>query len=935
MPPKKKSDGGEPPSRQHTKCGYCDVRMRRDRLREHTNEFHPGQPKMEAGHKSFSIKDMFARASTKRKASDSQLDQDSDAAKRLKKQNASSSSAEICDVDEGRDKPIDHEEMEIVDMAVQESDGISQVDESGQTNASRPSVSDKSETTGTGRPTTSSSSCGTASNVEAKLDSVLKALDDLKISVQSSVRPKEQKAKLANGKDETKTETTEALKILVQNSKCLRRVCDLAEMTASDDFVTCDVCCADIAGEETRKNGVFRYDFTLGTDFTESTQPQEFRNLKKNIARHLETQTHITNLMVKEQITEELRKQQSKEQGVGVTVGKQAYRILKYGRPFTDFEVDMTLLSSAKVNVGNLNHSRKFASELRPAFAEAINTRIKSYLSEPLAATSNIPPIGIVADKVTTRRRTTQMYGGVVFTPCMPSLLTPISFGLHPVKGHDGESIATDIIDLCKIYDIKNSQIAGFGFDGQYFHLNVDSKLKTKMHLDDKVGFSWDPAHKLQLADKDTRKDEDWIDGICSDISAVLNKFAFGKTFEAALEKAHELGIDMKAPLWFSDTRFAAFAHMVFNNFINNYEIVRRVLEDIAASNTPRAKEADDLLRRINKVDFVGKTLILIDYYKHLSEVSQILQKVDHPVWSKANAVHEYIELLRTWDDSRYQSFVHYQADLASCQFKNLPLLRNPTSLMIPLRRTRQLAANEEVEDDDDNGHDTSLVGLKSKGTALAASMQLHMNERFTQAYFDDIEQKQKAASLLPVLKLARTTIGESDLLESPEVQTLLQMHPTHAEGVRNLCLNIARNADTLSDCNTDFQMYHKIYSVNNLYVGAEHILSEIAKIICSSPPESIVESMGSVIEKIRQVRGGSKTSTNRKDVQDINDELVIHWNGPPINKCESIVRQALNIHFKGSRWHFIAKDVRAQLHRVSVVVDRINKTQSTLTFMN
>ena len=65
--------------------------------------------------------------------------------------------------------------------------------------------------------------------------------------------------------------------------------------------------------------------------------------------------------------------------------------------------------------------------------------------------------------------------------------------------------------------------------------------------MNDKLGFSWDPAHTLQLADKDTRKDEglDWIDRICNDIAA---KFAVGKTFEAALEKAHELGIDMKAP---------------------------------------------------------------------------------------------------------------------------------------------------------------------------------------------------------------------------------------------------------------------------------------------------------------------------------------------------------------------------------------------------
>ena len=35
----------------------------------------------------------------------------------------------------------------------------------------------------------------------------------------------------------------------------------------------------------------------------------------------------------------------------------------------------------------------------------------------------------------------------------------------------------------------------------------------------------------------------------------------------------------MKAPNWFSDTRFAAYAYRVFFNFLENYGIVRGVLE--------------------------------------------------------------------------------------------------------------------------------------------------------------------------------------------------------------------------------------------------------------------------------------------------------------------------------------------------------------------
>ena len=134
-----------------------------------------------------------------------------------------------------------------------------------------------------------------------------------------------------------------------------------------------------------------------------------------------------------------------------------------------------------------------------------------------------------------------------------------------------------------------------------------------------------------------------------------------------------------------------------------------------------------------------------------------------------------------------------------------------------------------------------------------------------------------------------------------------------------------------LKKCCFDIELYHWVFTTANLYLGAEHILSKIAQIYSSYPPESVVESMGSVIEKIQNVRGGTKTSTNKKD---ISDELVIHWNGPHVNECDLIVKQALNAHFKGKLWHFISSDVCANMHKVSAVVDRINNSKSSRSVM-
>ena len=88
-------------------------------------------------------------------------------------------------------------------------------------------------------------------------------------------------------------------------------------------------------------------------------------------------------------------------------------------------------------------------------------------------------------------------------------------------------------------------------------------------------------------------------------------------------------------PTWFSETRFASYAHYLFKNFSDNYGIVRRVLDNIAASDNRQAKDADDLLRRIRTLEFVVKLLLCVDFYRALGVVSQTLQQVNILFWKK------------------------------------------------------------------------------------------------------------------------------------------------------------------------------------------------------------------------------------------------------------------------------------------------------------
>lgn len=243
---------------------------------------------------------------------------------------------------------------------------------------------------------------------------------------------------------------------------------------------------------------------------------------------------------------------------------------------------------------------------------------------------------------------------------------------------HHGQGITDDIAVVCSEYSIDNNQLAGFGFDDQYFHLGVHTKLKEKPNLDENFGFTWDPAHLLQLADKDTIKECAWIHETCNSISAILSKFSFGKTFEQAIDKARELQLDFKAPLWFSETRFAAYAHGVLKNFIENYQVVRQVLEKVAEGDDQRAPDACDLLRRIRGIGFVVKLLLCCDFYSIMGKLSKTLQQVNVPIWSKLNAVEEFLQALQDFIHKRKDALLTYrmyEADLQKCIFKTHPVL--------------------------------------------------------------------------------------------------------------------------------------------------------------------------------------------------------------------------------------------------------------------
>ena len=357
-------------------CSNCKVSMRRDRLSYHTRQQHPGLPIKERDQTS--LTDILSR---KRPHDRENEGESNPTAKRKKTDGADETQS-------GSTAATSEVQVEQIATEIQSADSVTSNTQQPEEPYHRRNKAAESESPN--------------SEINVKFDAILKKLADIKLTAN--------KKSVVHKPGEY--DEVSAVKILVQSSKSAKRFGEIAKLTIDvhNNMLICGAFSTDVSVRLRCGAGLFNYDFALGIDFAERNQPVGFVNFKKSIARHGASETHQANLARIGEESEHSRKLAAKQQSIGITVGKQAYRLLKYRRPLADFEVDLLLLAHANAKIGNLNHSRKFPSELRPVFAKVIKDRLMEYLAQPLDATSNLPPLGIVADKLTTRRRSGQMF---------------------------------------------------------------------------------------------------------------------------------------------------------------------------------------------------------------------------------------------------------------------------------------------------------------------------------------------------------------------------------------------------------------------------------------------------------------------------------------------------------------------------------------------
>lgn len=715
----------------------------------------------------------------------------------------------------------------------------------------------------------------------------------------------------------------------------------------------------------------FNYDFSLGEDFHETPAPRQFLNLKKVLVTHLGSKSHNERVNEKQAASKEQKLFKTRNYNVGTKLGRAAYKILKTSGSYTEYETDVAVLSTQGVDVGTLNHSRKFAAKFCDSVHEVLTKRTQEILNEPLPATGKPTPIAIIADKITPNRRTMQIVG---FHGFVGSKFQSLVAGVPALLGEDGQAVTKTMksgIKSLKIpQDETSTRVVGGAFDGEYFNLNVpkhfmDSELVSE-DAREWYSFQWDPAHIIELAEADARKVSSSVQSSFDTISSVSKNFSHGKSFRQLLDEASSYYLNMdderyddsestirqkkvRAPGHFSDTRFATYSSEVIRKFLHNYEFYYRHLNE----------EQDDKLDKMDNAPFLFSCAALSDVYEVIGKTSNAVQKPGIPSWEVSSMFTTYVDTLKKMSanldgvkiDSLNKELFPVLSSVVTKvsemgEYDSCPIFAKKYVVHSTRRSTAAVESNCNEYEDSLNVTGKSIHAYidnfvsnlegrlsveKDRNKVLALTGKLFdVKEILKYENSNDIQSELEDYS-----RLAKST---GNLDTNLHVKDLLTEYEVFANRVKDIAPQFLYEPDSgskASSCSKvspvkieyptrylQTDLYKKMLETPTLHEGIPNTLHLSLTALCRTSCEAVVEGMGSVMNR----RIKERKSLDPKVVE---KETVVRWQGPhPASKdAGELVNASLDNYFNGrEKWHFCSVDGRAKYFSTSEVLSRINK---------
>ena len=794
-----------------------------------------------------------------------------------------------------------------------------------------------------------------------KIDDLANKVDALKVSVDSlkgKIIPEIAKPREVQPSDER----IERL-ILCRNLKDVLELFSEFSYNKPENVLACDLCySAQAKGGSI--SGQFKYDQDLDQP-SEKLNP-EFSHLKCHLKVHLSRQAHIENWSAWRKIEEENQELISRSRLVGMRIARICYDMYKNGKSLRSFEMEIVKAVRNDCDLGDLNHSKHFPEKFRPYVAQEIRRRTVKYVSNRLEQTGFLPAINVQADKGTTVHSTRQFTTVALVVPGSEALITNMYLGQPIVKCHTGRGVSESIVEELQKFQIHESQIEGGSFDGQYFHLSVGEHLTELLGKTSPILCSWDPLHKIGVAETHIRKDKSfqWLVSLTETCQQIYKKFSWGKNYQALVDKCELLEMSMRNLKVFSTTRFPNSVRALFDTLIDVFKPVVNCLRDIIENNKGSSKEeknrSDDakaILRKIVNKSFILQLSGTSDIYENFGHVANICQTVDLLPHERFDNVMERIGyfdvMLRSISHDNCKEtdpatniqitkchWPRYHACLESLKtdkFMGVVVKPDYESKAYNTKLTKKKNNLELATKVEDVTRSNLSVLVKRLGSDLK-------NDTFEKDAVEAIELSRNVCDLrkFAVEVRKKGSVQTSHILggvfkdSAKKLTTTLDEIPD-AEMKENFAkfLNAlesyTKNVEVKDlDSKTIIKDFLK---KPELYRGVELTLHSVTVAAVKISVESVVESL---VSRYEQHFDSARQLTEEKAL----DEMEISENGPAFVKADTVLNAAMDNYWKSKKsdnfWHFIHKshDIRAHSGESKVVKKCLNMA-SRLPFMD
>ena len=168
---------------------------------------------------------------------------------------------------------------------------------------------------------------------------------------------------------------------------------------------------------------------------------------------------------------------------------------------------------------------------------------------------------------------------------------------------------------------------------------------------EDWITFVWDPAHELELAIKDVRKDDifDWLQRHIKQINEATELLNIGKGLQQSLSAAENLDENLYKLWSISSTRFVAYFYECLANNEKSLAISIEVLKEKSETSSKKEtkEKAGSILKSWKTQLWMLTNLCLIDIFRQLGQVSRRRQTVELFPWEILKIQEGLIKTLR------------------------------------------------------------------------------------------------------------------------------------------------------------------------------------------------------------------------------------------------------------------------------------------------